>query len=88
MPWRITAIIVGIVVVAALAYWGLGRIFSDGSEDELPPVPPVAEETATPDPAVEATTPGVTETQTLDAAAEEETADEAGLPFTVEVDRL
>ena len=85
VPWRITAIIIGIVVVAALAYWGLNRIFSDGSEDELPPVPPVAEETATPEPAAEATTPGVTETEALDATVEEEAADEAGLPFTVEI---
>jgi cytoskeletal protein RodZ len=83
VPWRITAIIIGIVLVAALAYWGLGRLFSGGDEDELPPVPPVAEETATPDPAIEPTTPGVTETETLDAAPEEEAP--ADLPFTVEV---
>jgi len=82
VPWRVTAIIVGVVIVAALAYWGLGRLFSNGSEDELPPVPPVAEETATPAPATEAT-PGVTETDALDAAADE--AEETDLPFQVKV---
>lgn len=83
VPWRVTAIIIGIVLVAALAYWGIGRLFSDGSEDELPPVPPVAEETATVDPALEATTPGVTETETLGAEVEEEPAE--GLPFEVKI---
>lgn len=83
VPWRITAIIIAVILVAAVAYWGLGRIFANGDEDELPPVPPVAEETTTVDPATETTTPGVTDPESLDEPESE--SPEANAPFALRI---
>jgi cytoskeletal protein RodZ len=86
IPWRITIAIIIVVIVAAIAYWLIGRLIGGDEPEELPPTPPVAEETETPPASATETLPGVTDTSGVDPAAEDTDGDELGQPFLVAIE--
>jgi len=82
IPFRTGLVIVAVIVVIALAVWGIGRLI--GGSDEPAPLPPQVETTPTTEPTTTSTTPPVIETET--PSVEQTTVPAEAEPFVVRID--